>query len=311
VSTAFAVVANVWFVILWTRASEHEPGTAALRDAPLWLALLGGAATALGLFAFGTSLNDILDVRRDRALRPSRPLASGRIRVESAVSLVAGTLILAILGATVFGTKGVVLTLIVAAAILLFNAAGKFIPGIGVLLLGLVYAGHMMVPNVHLKFVWPVWLVLTQALAVAGVMHMVARKIPPLSRRAVFFAIVGWIFWSGLLIERGRDKTAGLEGLWPDWVSPVSGIGVAVLVVLLVTYSWRKVATLGAGQRAADKVGRYSALWMALYSCVWLLGQGEWLETAIIAGLATLGLIGMSIIREAYGLVEQPVGYRR
>lgn len=305
------MVANVWFVILWTRANEQEVGTPALRDEPLWLLLVGGAATGLGLFAFGTSLNDILDVRRDRALRPTRPLATGRIRVETAVSLVAATLILAILGATIFGTEAVTLTVIVAAAILMFNAAGKFIPGIGVVLLGLIYAGHMMVPNVHLAFIWPVWLVLTQALAVAGATHMIARKIPPLSRRAVFFAIVGWVFWSAVLIQRGRDADTGLAGFWPDWVSPLSGIGAAILALLFIIYAARKVAVLGAGQRAADKVGRYSALWMSLYACAWLLGQGEWVEAAIIAALAFAGLIGMSIIREAYGLVEQPVGYRR
>ena len=311
VSTAFAVVANVWFVILWTRAAEQEAGTQALREQPLWLLLMGGAATGLGLFAFGTSLNDILDVRRDRALRPSRPLAAGRMRVESAVSLVAGTLILAILGATVFGTEGVMVTLSVAAAILLFNAAGKFIPGVGVVLLGAVYAGHMMAPNVYLTFIWPVWLVLTQALVVAGATHMIARRIPPLSRRAVFFAIVGWAGCSAILVQRGRDLDAGLRALWPDWVNPMSGIGVGVLAMLLVVYSWRKVAVLGSGQRAADKVGRYSALWMSLYAFVWLLGQSLWIEASIIAGLATAGLIGMSIIREAYGLVEQPAGYRR
>lgn len=277
----------------------------------LWLLLAGGAATALGLFAFGTSLNDILDRRRDRALKPTRPLAAGQIRIETAVSIVAGTLLLAMTGATVFGMSGVVLTAIVAAAVLVFNAAGKFIPGIGVILLGLAYAGHMMVPNIHLKFVWPVWLVLTQALAVAGVTHVLARKNPPLSRRAVFFAVVGWIFWSAVLLERGREEGAWLYGLWPTWVNPVTGIGVGVVALLFIVYAWHKASRLGPGQRAADKVGRYSALWMALYACIWLLGEGHWIEASIIAALALAGLIGMTAIREMHSLVEQPVGYRR
>ncbi len=77
VSVAFAAVANVWFVILWTRASSHEPGTAALKPGAngLWglgnaewsgtfahgstwgliILLAGSAANALGLFAFATT----------------------------------------------------------------------------------------------------------------------------------------------------------------------------------------------------------------------------------------------------------------
>ncbi len=44
VSTAFAAVADVWFVILWTRANEPEhAGAPGLVDAPLWVLLLAGA----------------------------------------------------------------------------------------------------------------------------------------------------------------------------------------------------------------------------------------------------------------------------
>ena len=51
VTTAFAAVANVWFVILWTRAhAQHEAGTDAIFDRPLWLTLLASGVNALGLF---------------------------------------------------------------------------------------------------------------------------------------------------------------------------------------------------------------------------------------------------------------------
>ncbi len=57
------------------------------------------------------------------------------------------------------------------------------------MLLGLIYAGHMVVPNLHIAFVWPVWLVMTHSLVVGGLTHVIARKVPAVSRRAAFAAV--------------------------------------------------------------------------------------------------------------------------
>ena len=116
-------------------------------------------------------------------MHPNRPLASGQVTQDTALFLVAGSLVAAILGATVFGTSGVLLSLLIATAIMGFNAAGKFIPAIGLILLGLIYAGHMVIPNVRFVFVWPVVLVLTHSLVVAALVHVVSGKTPPISRR--------------------------------------------------------------------------------------------------------------------------------
>ncbi len=313
VTTAFAAVANVWLIVLWTRAHAAERGLVEVEEGPLWLLLLGGMVAALGLFAFGASLNDILDLRRDRSLHPERPLASGQIRLETALFLVAGTLAAAVLGATVFGTIGVMLTLLVAGAIMAYNAAGKFIPAIGLPLLGLIYSGHMVIPNVRLVFVWPVLLVLTHALIVAALVHVVSGKTPPISRRAVIAAVFGWVFWSVviLLIGRYNGLGAGLTEWWPAWVSPWSGIVTAGLAILYVLFVWRKLARFGRGPRSAEKIGRYGSLWLALYACGWFVGQGEMFEALIIGLLAAAGFAGMTAMREAYGLVERPPGYRR
>ncbi|MBY0262210.1 MAG: UbiA family prenyltransferase, partial [Phycisphaerales bacterium] len=175
ITTAFAAVANVWFVIFWTAHVKAEGSTPAFAALPLWLMLAGGAVNALGLFGFATALNDVLDYRRDQALHPERPIPSGRVSLDGAVSLVVCTLGAAVLGATLLGMTSVLLTLLIAGAILFFNAAGKYIPAIGLIVLGLIYAGQMVVPNLNLKFVLPVWVVMTHALAVAGATHVLGR----------------------------------------------------------------------------------------------------------------------------------------
>lgn len=317
VTTAFAAVGNVWFVILWTRASGrlHEPGTEAVHARALWLLLLAGTLVALGLFAFGACLNDILDVRRDRAMHPARPLASGQVSLERALSLVVGSLIAAVLGATAFGAGAVLLTLVVAGGILTLNAAGKFIPGIGLVLLGLVYAGHMLVPNIDLRFLWPAWLVMTHALAVGWATHGLAGRVPRISRRAMIAAVVGWAFWSGVLLslqwERLRGGDTALGGLWPWWVPARAAIAPAALALLFVIAGAVKVRQYGRGQRSADKIARYGTLIPGAYACAWLLGAGHRAEGFILLGLVGAGLLGMTLLRELYGIVEQPFGYRR
>ncbi len=312
VTTAFAAVGNVWFVILWTRANPgHEPGTRELLEGPLWLLLAAGALMALGLFSFGACLNDILDRKRDRALKPDRPLPSGNIGADAALAVLVCTLFAAVLGACAFGSPGVVLTVLVAAGILVFNSAGRFIPGAGLVILGMIYAGHMLVPNIGLRFVWPVWLVMTHALLVAGVTHAMARKVPRLSRRAIVVAALGWLFWSVLLISLGWERDPPPRSFWPEWVSPSTVAYPAALALVFILAAWRRIHLLGPGPRAAEKVARYGALWLPLYACAWLFGTGHHRAGAILAGLTAIGLIGMTVLRELYALVEHPVGYRR
>jgi len=312
VTSAFAAVANVWFVVLWTlHHGAREPGSLRLGETPLSVLLTGGAATALGLYAFGAAVNDVLDLKRDRTLSPHRPLPAGEVSLELALFVVVAMVLIAVLGATAFGLSGVLLTLLVATAVLAFNVVGRFIPGMGLVLLGLIYAGHMLVPNVELRFLWPVWLVMTHALAVAGIVHVVGRKVPRLSARAVAAAIAGWGFWSGVLVVVAMWRGGEASGLWPEWVSPTILIGPGLLVGGYVAVAIHRTRRHGPGPRAAEKIGRYGALWPALYAIAWLVGVGAWRGVLILGALTAVGVLGMTILRELYGLAEQPPGYRR
>lgn len=309
VSTAFAAVADLWFVILWSRAAEAETAPATLTQPPLWFLLAGGALAAAGLYAFGTCLNDLFDLHRDQQLRPGRPLASGRIRLDTAVASTALTMMAAVLGAATFGTTGVVITLALLVAILVFNATGKFIPGFGLVLLSLIYAGHMFVPNVGLRFVWPVWLVMTHALAVGGLAHVLGRKTPPLTRRAIVFALAGWVLGTIALFALVPIGD-GMNGLRPHAHGVAGPLACLGLIALYAAVVFRRARAIGRGPRLGEKIQRYGSIWLSLYACAWLFGARLNTEGAIMAGLAAAGIIGMVVMREIYGLVEHPVGYR-
>lgn len=317
VSMALGAVTNVWFVILWSRSVERATAPAELVEISEWLALGAGAVVAAGLYAFGTCLNDLLDATRDRAMRRDRPLPSGQVSVELASMALGVTALAAVLASTAFGTGSVVLTCVVALGVLLFNAVGRHIPAVGMLILSLIYAGHMLVPNSGLRFMWPVWLVMSHATVVAGVSHVIGRKRPVLSRRAMVFAAAGWAGASYALLATGRARSVGVPGfaseatLWPSWVQPWSALGPALLAAAFAALATRRVLAVGPGPRAADKVTRYGAIWPGLYGSAWLWSMGRDREALILLGASGLGLVLISVLREAYAMIEHPTGYRR
>jgi hypothetical protein len=310
-ATAFAVVGNVWFVILWTRGvpEEHDSASSVLLDTPLWQLLIGGGVVGVGLYAFATALNDTLDLRRDRALNPDRPLPSGQFSLDGAVRVVAGALILAMLGAILLGDAPVLMALAVAFAAVVFNAAAKYVPSVGLVLLGLIYAGHMLIPNVNVRFVWPVWLAMTHALIVGALVHRMANRRPRLDPAGVLSAAAGWLVWS---VALGWLQVRRTGSLWPEWVSPYSLVFVVGLALIFAGFVWAKANRRGATEaRAAARLQRYGSLWLPLYAVGWLLGEGLVMGGLILGGLAVAGVIGMTLLREVFSLVEEPPGYRR
>lgn len=310
ITTAFATVGNVWFIILWTRAAGPERAAAPpiLIEAPRWLLLGGATAMAVGLYSFAAAMNDALDARRDRALHPERPLPAGRLSREAAISIVAFALILSMLGAAVLGVGAVLLALLTATAILVYNLVGRHVPSVGLVLLALIYGAHMVAANAQLRFVWPVWLVMTHALLVAAAAHLVGGKRPSLTPRMIAAAAAGWVFWSSVLLFVGWRRNGAL---WPEWVSPAAAVAPAVLAGAFAGFALARLRRTRDRTRAADRIQRYGALWLPIYDAAWLFGMGYSGEGALLAGLAVAGFLGMTILREIYALVEQPVGYRR
>jgi hypothetical protein len=152
---------------------------------------------------------------------------------------------------------------------------------------------------------------MTHALMVAFATHVLGHKAPAISPRASLFALTGWLFWSGVMFFFGWWRNRGHGGLWPDWVSFPIVLGPLALVLAFWVLVWRRIHLLGRGPRVAEKVARYGALWLPLYGAAWLFGAGYTTGGLILSGLAAMGLLGMTVIRELVALIEQPLGYRR
>ncbi|MEO0513400.1 MAG: hypothetical protein AAF108_10975 [Planctomycetota bacterium] len=298
---AFGAVAGVWFVTLWTHAVEDP----ALTRVDLAADLAGATLVALGLYAFAAGLNDLVDVRRDRAAGRERPVAQGRLSAETGLVLTTLTLLAALAGAATLGLVSVYVAIAVAAAIVVFNALVKTIPAARLTLLAAIYAAHMLIPNVALDFLWPVWLAMTHALATAAAVAWISRRAPRLSPRAAVSAAVGWLLATFFLARLSISRNGSL---WPETADPAALWFVVLAVVAFASYVVWKAR--GDRARAAERLDRYASLWHAVYATAWLFGQGERAAAWIMAGFAAAGFVATGVVRELYSIADQPITYR-
>lgn len=313
---ALAAIADVWFVVLWSRRAPGEEVWAdpALIDSATWLVLLGSAAMALGMVSFGITLNDLLDIRRDRSLHPTRAIAAGRVAAEMGLVIALLSAMMGTLGAVALGRHAVVLCVVTLVGILVYNGSARFIPSFGPVALGLVYATHMVAGNPSVRFLLPVWFIMTHTLIVDALAYRIARRRPLLTRRRIVIAGLGWVFWSGALgaiaIDRGGGVERGLLALWAREVDLSAIVPPLAVAIGFAVFAAGQLAKPFDRARVAEKFKRYGSIWNCLYAIAWLAGAGYWGSAWIVIALTVTGLMGMIAMREVAGLREHPVGYR-
>jgi 4-hydroxybenzoate polyprenyltransferase len=306
-SMAFGAITDLWLIVILsrTRPEYHYMPAATM---PLAQALACSALTAIGLFAFGATLNDLLDARRDRVLSRQRPLAAGDLGGTQALTVALGSLLLAIAGSVLFGSGALLITLLVAGGLVFYNGLGKYIPGVGIMTIGLLHAIHMLIPNDQFTFTLPAWLAMTHALVVAVALHILQGKRPLLSRRAIAAVAAGWIAWSIVIIGLGVMRSTG--PFWPS-DAPIWGMLLPIFAaagfgaVLL-----RKIPRAITPHIAAAKVARYGALWQSVYAAAWLFAWGQfgWGLVALILAAAAFGLT--IALKEVSNALHDPLGFR-
>lgn len=274
-------------------------------DGPLpILAMIAAVVAAFGLIAYGASLNDLLDRRRDTVM-------GGGSAVEHAtgpnVIIVVGALLLAIFAAMVLGEDAPYVALVLASLLLFHNAVARFIPAIGLVVPGAVLAGIMLVPDWQMPMPAAVWLAMTIAVFTSVGVHVLADKRPVLSRRAVPVVVLGWVVISivTLGLRTGMD-----EAVWPDL--PIFGVLLWPIVAVLalgVVLRW-KIVTANSPRQAAAKIIRYVALWQPLIAASWCAGIGAWAAAIVFALLGIIGLLLVGGYRELAGMSGPAVRWR-
>ena len=121
-------------------------------------------------------------------------------------------------------------------------------------------------------------------------------------------------FWqSGALASQAQGVAFWPQVSHGDTVVTASPVGIVWPVLALAGFLILvrgKVAGLGGGPVAAEKLRRYGAMWQAVYAAAWLLAAGLPYEAAGMAVLAVVGLVAMTVLKEVNGLSGRPIGWR-
>lgn len=131
----FTAMADASVVVLLTRGFD-------------WSALLAVWTAAAGLYIFGMAGNDCFDIQRDRAALQAghagrvSPLAASQLSLPLAVAVTLGGAGLALAMARLSPAINPWMTLAALALALLYNSGVKFVPPIGLVLLGAVRAAN-------------------------------------------------------------------------------------------------------------------------------------------------------------------------
>lgn len=313
-SVAFGAVSDLWFTIVLAWSIQAVPGVDF--DGAWWMeggagslaiAILAGVLTALGLFGCGAALNDVLDARHDSMFSPERPIPAGRIRSSQAVVIAVIALMVAVVGGAVLGPWSAWLTVFTASLVLFYNAAARYVPAVGIVIIGIIHAVHMLIPFPEIPILLPVWWMLTHAMLVATGVHFLEAKRPRLTGRALLGIGFGWLFWSAMLLLLLMDR--GLD-LWPT-SQPVLGLlWPCAMMILFVLFARWKIVHASSTRAAAEKLRRYGAMWHSLYAVAWFVALGMIWPAICFGALAIVGLGIMTILREVLGLSGRPLRYR-
>ncbi|MDH3583988.1 MAG: UbiA family prenyltransferase [Phycisphaerae bacterium] len=297
----FTAIANIWLVTLLSRSAALGDGTW-----PHWTILALTAAVATGLYVFGMTLNDVLDSRHDRTFAPARPIPSGRISPGAALALGIAALLLALAATLPLGRTSTLTALICAALILLYDAAGKHVPALGLLLLGIIRAVHMLIADPSLAFCWPVWLTLSHVVALSTICYRLEDKRPALSPRAGWLVLGSWAFMTMGMVA----WMSHVDGLWFPrapwiWLAPTAA------ALLFLAFAARLLHRAKAARSAGGGLMKLGLLWLIVYDAAWLLGAGLWTQAAVVGALLPLAWSAMWGVHHLRAAATAVTGFER
>ncbi|MCC6581585.1 MAG: hypothetical protein IT440_14220 [Phycisphaeraceae bacterium] len=307
---AFSAVSNAWLVTALGMPGRVLPAGEALPPSAWEMALHWplAAAIALGLTLYGIYLNDLLDIRHDRAFRPQRPLPSGWISSRGATMTATLGLVLALGAASFVGRLSSAACVLTALAILFYNATGKYLPAVGLVSLGLIRALMMLTLAPDLIYTWPVCLVLSHVIFCSTLAYGIEGKRPRLHGGDAAQVFIGWAFWMLLLV-------GGM--VWRDGLALPGHSQVGILPMLAVTLfvvgSWRilgpRLTDLRARRALAGRYHHYAMAWLIVYDIAWLIGMGRWGQ-AMAHGVLLLLALGAAPLATAMARHAEPLSYR-
>jgi len=309
---AFTAIADAWTVLLLRADGELPPRHIGLMIGKM----LVMAIVSFGLYAFGMTLNDLLDARRDRIFAPRRPIPSGRIQPRWAV-VTALVLLMSALLASAFMTPlnlvgrphfrqpgwqelsfadfvpySFFFSLGTAALIVFYDATSKYLGGVGLVTLGAIRALHCLVGNPKTPVLFLSMILLTHVVVVSTIAYRLENKRPRLRKRDLAAVIIGLVLGNGgaiaYMIARGSLVASNFTML--------IGPGIAILVYLAWAIGIMRTRKLFPRQKG-ERLMLLGLFWLFVYDATMLASNGQFLASMAITLLFLCAVASFFTIR--------------
>jgi len=310
---AFTAIADAWTVLLL-----HSPD-APPSESTSWLVLkmIIIGVISFGLYGFGMSLNDLLDARHDRIFAPRRPIPSGRIRPRTAIIVSLFLLMLSLFAAALLGMLSInlsnlqrladlipwpfVFALATAILILFYDAAGKYLGGLGILTLGAIRGLHCLVGNPRTPLLFLSLFLLTHVFFVSLLAYRLENKRPRLGFWDVLWAC---IIYAGIVLTAVLYMNH--RGVFSHpFVNLILGPTCAALIYgAWAVYTLRKPHL--SDRQKGDRLMLLGLFWLFAYDASILLANQQFLAALAVFLLLLCAVITFFSIRSLGRFLAHP-----
>ncbi len=302
---ALAVGSDLWLATLLTRWNPAAADRTA-SSMNLWISLAVAGLVGGGMIGFAAGMNDLLDLRRDQAMNPGRPLPAGRMRTPHAAMVTFGSLVTALLAAAVFGDDSLRVALLAAAGIVVWNTAGRHVPAIGIPMMGLAHAGVMFIPWPAQPFTLPACLLFAQAVVAGTLVHQRSGKRPQLDGQGMVFLCVVSIACIAGLVVLGNDRGGSIWPLTqPMWFA----------VYPLISVSWfgwllHAAITEPVAENSSLLLHRAIVAVPPATAAAWAMTMDRPVAAAAFVGTAVTCWVLTYLARETHAMLAAPPAWR-
>jgi len=301
---AFTAIADAWTVLLLYALPDPSP-VSRYPAHGFWVVvakMLLMSIVSAGLYGFGMSLNDLMDMRHDRIFARWRPLPSGRIRPRTAIVIAILLLMLSFSAAAgigaidmaftpvaeaVFIPWSVVFAMATAVLIVFYDATAKYLGGLGLVTLGAIRALHCLIGNPKTPLLFLSMFLLTHVIVVSLIAYQMEGKRPRLKRVDWIVAIAGVLLGNVLaLVYMFYRHTFSMNIAWM-LLGPLGALlsytlWAIIYVRLRRTYSTRK---------KGERLMLMGLFWLFIYDASILFANGQ-----SLAGIAVTVLLICAIL---------------
>ncbi len=298
----FTAIADGWCNLLLLARQQAGPGVsiyAAVGPTPFLLA----AGISVGLYAFGMTLNDLIDRRRDSSIAPNRPLPSGRISPMTAQLLCIVMLLMALVCGAFYahrepvGPLSLVLVVFTAMLIVFYDLAGKYLVAPGLITLGLIRFFHSLIVAPQMPVLWHSLLLLDHVAIVSMVAYGWEQKRPELRSRHRWLVVGGLVVLNAMVISlvlfRRLDRmpVGAALGWQPGLLLP----GIAIAGFWTVAVYIRTMAE--SSRQAGQRLMLTGLLWLILYDAAFVAGYVSLAWAGAIALLLPIAYLSVLTMR--------------